>query len=60
MAFQPMPQRQQIDAELTRLIALQAEFFRKSNPTPAEIEEFKQAGKRIRELFVQLAQHKAA
>jgi len=39
---------------------LQAEFFRKSNPTPAEVEEFKQAGRRIRELFVQLSQAKTA
>jgi hypothetical protein len=27
---------QQIDVGLSRLIALQAEFFRKGNPTPAE------------------------
>jgi hypothetical protein len=33
-----IPDKIQISAELSRLIALQAEFFRKSNPTPAEIE----------------------
>jgi hypothetical protein len=60
MAFQPVPDRQQIDAELSRLIAVQTEFFRKSNPTLAEIAEFKQAGERVRELFVQLSQVKAA
>jgi hypothetical protein len=52
--------RQQIDAELSRLIVLRTEFFQKSNPTPAEIQEFEHSGTRIRELFVQLAQHKAA
>jgi hypothetical protein len=53
--------REQIEAELSRLMALQTEFFRKSNPTPAAIEEFRLAGRRIRELFVQLAQlNKAA
>jgi hypothetical protein len=52
--------RQQIDAELSRLIALQTEFYQKGNPTPAELQEFEQAGRRIRELFVQLTQHKAA
>ena len=56
-----IPDKIQISAELSRLIALQAEFFRKSNPTRAEIEEFKQAGRRIRELFAELAQvNKAA
>jgi hypothetical protein len=52
--------KDQIDAELSRLIALQTEFFRKSNPRPAEIEEFKHAGRRTRELFVQLSRVKAA
>jgi hypothetical protein len=49
-------ERQQIDAELSRLIALRTEFFQKSNPTPAEIQEFEQAGRLIREGFAQLAQ----
>ena len=51
----------QVSAELSRLIALQTEFFQKGNPTPAEIQEFEQAGRRIRELFAELAQvNKAA
>jgi hypothetical protein len=29
----------QISAELSRLIALQTEFFQRRNPTPAEIQE---------------------
>jgi hypothetical protein len=55
-----IPDRQQIDAELSRLIALRTEFFQKSNPTPVEIQEFEQASRRTRELFAQLAQLKAA
>jgi hypothetical protein len=56
MTVQPIVDRQQIDAELSRLIAQRTAFFQKSNPTPADIQEFEQAGRRIRELFVQLAQ----
>jgi hypothetical protein len=52
--------KNQIDAKLSSLIALQIAFYQKHNPTPAEIEEFKQAGERVRELFAQLAQGKAA
>jgi hypothetical protein len=52
--------KQQTNAELTRLIAVQTEFFQKRNPTPADIQEFEQAGRRTRELFAQLAQLKAA
>ena len=55
-----IPDRQQIDAELSRLIALRTEFFQKGNPMATEIQEFEQAGKRIRELFAELAQMKAA
>jgi hypothetical protein len=55
MAFQPMPDKQQISAELTRLIALQTEFFQKGDLTPDELQEFKWAGERIRKLFAQLA-----
>jgi len=60
-----IPDKQQISAELTRLIALQialqTEFFQKGNPTPDEIQEFERAGRRIRELFARLAQlNKAA
>jgi hypothetical protein len=51
----------QISAELSRLIALQTEFYQKGDPTPAELQEFEQAGKRIRQLFAELAQvNKAA
>jgi len=60
MALQPIPDRQQIDTELSRLIAQRTEFFQKSNPTPAEIQEFEHSGTRFRELFIQLAQHQAA
>jgi len=61
MAVQPVPDRQNIDTELSRLIAQRTEFFQKSNPTPADIQEFEQSSRRIRELFVQLAQlNKAA
>jgi hypothetical protein len=51
-----IPDKIQISAELSRLIALQTEFFKKGNPTPAEIQEFEWAGRRTRELFAQLAQ----
>jgi hypothetical protein len=56
-----IPDKIRISAELSRLIALQTEFFQKGNPTPAEIQEFEQAARRTRELFAQLAQlNKAA
>ena len=56
-----IPDKQQINAELSRLIALQTAFYQKSNPTPDEIREFEQAGRRTRELFAQLARlHRAA
>ena len=48
--------KDQINVELSRLIALQTEFYQKANPTPAELQEFERAGRRIRELFAQLAQ----
>jgi hypothetical protein len=55
------PDKTQISAELSRLIALQTEFFQRGNPTPSEIQEFEWAGRRIRELLAQLAQlNKAA
>ena len=55
-----IPDKQQINAELSRLIALQTAFYQKSNPTPDEIREFEKAGRRTRELFAALAQDKAA
>ena len=51
-----IPDKIKISAELSRLIALQTEFFQKGNPTPSEIQEFEWAGRRTRELFAQLAQ----
>ena len=45
----------QISSELSRLITLQTEFYQKGNPTPDELQEFEQAGRRTRELFAQLA-----
>ena len=55
-----IPDRTQISDEVSRLIALQTEFYKKSDPTPDQVQEFEWAGKRIRILFVQLAQDKAA
>ena len=55
-----IPDKQQINVELSRLIALQTAFYQKANPTPDEIREFEQAGRRTRELFAALAQAKAA
>jgi len=52
--------REQISDELSRLIALQAEFYKKSDPTPEQVQEFELSGKRIRILFAELAQHEAA
>ena len=52
--------RTQISDEVSRLIALQTEFYKKSAPTPEQVQEFEWAGRRIRILFAELAQHKAA
>ena len=49
-----IPDKIQVSAELSRLIALQTEFFQKGNPTPAEVQEFERAGERIRKLFADL------
>jgi len=46
--------RAEISTELSRLVARQAEFFQKSDPTPSEIQEFEWAGERIRKLFAEL------
>jgi len=51
---------QQINAELTRLIEQQTDYFKKRNPTPYEVEEFQRAGERIRQLFEELERGKAA
>ena len=37
-----------------------AEFFEKIDPTPIELQEFEWVGQRIRKLFAELAQKKAA
>jgi hypothetical protein len=53
--------RAEIGIELSRLIARQTEFFRKGDPTPAEVQEFERADERIRQLFADLEQlNKAA
>jgi hypothetical protein len=54
------PDKLQISAELSRLIERQTKFFEKSDPTPSELQEFEWAGERIRKLFAELAQDKAA
>jgi hypothetical protein len=51
--------REQISDELSRLIALQAEFYKKIDPTPEQVQEFELSGRRIRRLFAELAQQAA-
>jgi DNA-binding transcriptional regulator PaaX len=55
-----IPDKMQISAELIRLIERQTKFFEKIDPTPSELQEFEWAGERIRKLFAELAQKKAA
>jgi hypothetical protein len=55
-----VPDKTQISDELSRLITLQTEFYKKSDPTPEQVQEFELSGKRIRELFAELAQNRAA
>jgi hypothetical protein len=55
-----IPDRTQISDEVSRLIAVQTEFYKKSDPTPEQVQEFEWAGRRIRILFAELAQHRAA
>jgi hypothetical protein len=50
----------EISTELSKLLLQQTEFFRKRNPTPAEIQEFKRVGERIRKLFSDLEKASAA
>jgi hypothetical protein len=54
-----IPDRKQISDELSRLIALQTEYYKKSDPTPEQVKEFELAGKSIRILFAELAQNRA-
>jgi hypothetical protein len=50
----------QTSIELSRLIERQTKFFERSDPSPIELEEFEWVGQRIRKLFAELAQKKAA
>jgi hypothetical protein len=52
--------REQISDELSRLIAQQAEFYKTIDPTPEQVQEFELSGRRIRILFAELAQNRAA
>jgi len=52
--------RTQISDELSRLIALRTAFYKKSDPTPEQVQEFEWAARCIRILFAELAQHRAA
>jgi hypothetical protein len=44
----------ELSIELRHLIERQTKFFEKSDPTPAELQEFEWAGERIRKLFAEL------
>jgi hypothetical protein len=49
--------RSQISTELSRLLAQQTEFFQKTartEPSRAELEEFRKSGDRVRQLFAEL------
>ena len=50
----------EISNELTKLLAQQTDYFKKLSHTPAEIREYEQSRDRVRELFAQLMQAKAA
>ncbi len=49
----------QINAELSRLLAQQTEYFKKSNPPPFDVEKFQRISERIRKLFAELQREKA-
>jgi len=55
-----MTRREEISNELTRLLAEQTEFLRKTQATPAEREQFQVSLDRVRDLFAELARLKAA
>ncbi|MGC2185580.1 MAG: hypothetical protein WA637_20100 [Terriglobales bacterium] len=55
-----MDNSSEISIELSRLIERQTKFFEKIDPTPIELQEFEWVGQRIRKLFAELAQKKAA
>jgi hypothetical protein len=50
----------EITAELVRLLAKQSEFLKKRVHTPAELTEYKESRKRVRQLFEELEQSRAA
>jgi hypothetical protein len=50
----------EISAELSRLLAEQTNFLKKMNHTPTEREEYQKSRDRVRELFAELEQVKAA
>jgi len=50
----------EISAELARLLAQQSEFFKKSVHTPAELTEYEESRNRVRQLFEELQQSRAA
>ena len=47
-------------AELVRLLAHQSEFFKKSVHTPAELAKYEESRNRVRQLFEELQQSRAA
>jgi chemotaxis protein histidine kinase CheA len=50
----------EITAELVRLLAKQSEFLKKRVHTPAELTEYEESRKRVRQLFAELEQSRAA
>jgi hypothetical protein len=46
--------REEISDELSRLIALKGEFYKKIDPTPEQVQEFELSGRRIRRLFARI------
>jgi len=50
----------EISVELSRLLAEQTNFLKKMKPTSTEREEYQRSRDRVRELFAELDQLKAA
>jgi hypothetical protein len=50
----------EISVELSRLLAEQTNFLKKMQPTSTEREEYQRSRDRVRELFAELEQLKAA
>jgi hypothetical protein len=55
-----MTKREEISNELTKLLVEQTNSLGKMKTTPTEREEFQRSLDRVRELFAELAQSKAA